>query len=245
MSSYFSLAHSYDALTSNISYEKRCEYFDGLIKKFGGRNGGVLLDLGCGTGTLCEEFAKRGYDCIGVDNSPEMLTEAVSNRRGDILYVCQDMRELCLCGCVDITVCALDGFNHLLTEKDLKKCFEKVSRYTNVGGLLIFDVNTVYKHEKILADNSFVYDMDDVYCVWSSTLLENSTVEICVDVFEREDGAYYRSSETFCERAYSVQTLDKLLSESGFEVLAHYDWDTENPPREDSEKIIFVSKKVN
>lgn len=244
MSSYFSLAQSYNLLTGNISYEKRCEYFDGLIKKYSSLKGKNLLDLGCGTGTLSEELAKLGYNCIGLDNSEEMLAEAASNREHDIFYICQDMREIELLNPVDITICALDGINHLLTEADLKKCFDGVSRYTNIGGLFIFDVNTAYKHEKILANNSFVYDLDDVYCVWSSTLLENSTVELCIDVFERKDDAYFRSSESFCERAYSGEALDRLLEESGFEVLEHFDWDSENPPKEDSEKIIFVAKKV-
>ncbi|OWK34849.1 class I SAM-dependent methyltransferase [Fimbriiglobus ruber] len=40
---------------------------------------GRLIDLGCGTGRLCIHFARRGYDCTGVDLSPEMLAQAREN----------------------------------------------------------------------------------------------------------------------------------------------------------------------
>lgn len=40
---------------------------------------GRLLDLGCGTGRLCVHFARKGYDCVGVDLSPEMLAKAREN----------------------------------------------------------------------------------------------------------------------------------------------------------------------
>ncbi|HVK19112.1 MAG TPA: class I SAM-dependent methyltransferase [Fimbriiglobus sp.] len=40
---------------------------------------GWLIDLGCGTGRLCVHFARLGYDCVGVDLSDEMLTQARAN----------------------------------------------------------------------------------------------------------------------------------------------------------------------
>jgi SAM-dependent methyltransferase len=42
---------------------------------------GRLLDLGCGTGRLCVHFAARGYECVGVDLSDEMLAKAADNAR--------------------------------------------------------------------------------------------------------------------------------------------------------------------
>ena len=40
---------------------------------------GRLLDLGCGTGRLCVHFAAKGYECVGVDLSEEMLAQAKDN----------------------------------------------------------------------------------------------------------------------------------------------------------------------
>src|SRR5690349_11804396 len=40
---------------------------------------GHLIDLGCGTGRLCVHFARKGFDCVGVDLSDEMLAKAKEN----------------------------------------------------------------------------------------------------------------------------------------------------------------------
>ena len=54
---------------------------------------GIVLDLGCGTGSMTELLAEQGYDMIGVDNSEEMLDLAMEKRAAsgqDILYLLQD-----------------------------------------------------------------------------------------------------------------------------------------------------------
>ena len=43
------------------------------------RTPGRLLDLGCGTGRLCLRFARAGFECVGADLSPEMLSRAAEN----------------------------------------------------------------------------------------------------------------------------------------------------------------------
>ena len=76
MSSYESFAAFYDELTTNVDYETRGAYLWQILQNEGKRSG-LLLDLACGTGTLCEYFSARGYDVIGVDASEEMLAEAM------------------------------------------------------------------------------------------------------------------------------------------------------------------------
>ena len=158
---------------------KECLFFfvpwykniDKIVDKFGGKKG-VLLDLGCGTGSLTECFCKLGYDCLGIDISQEMLTVALDKKIDNdlpIQYLHQDMRKLKLFGGLDVTVCALDALNHLSSLDDILKTFKSVSKFTNPDGLFIFDMNTIYKHKNILSDNTFAYDMDEVYCVWQNT----------------------------------------------------------------------------
>ena len=122
MSGYSVFARYYDSLTANIDYEKRAEYFHRIIKLFKKTEGNILLDLACGTGSIAEEMAKKGYDVIGVDNSDEMLGIALNKKFEKLLniqYLCQDMRRLDLYGSIDITVCALDSINHLKRLSDV------------------------------------------------------------------------------------------------------------------------------
>lgn len=247
-SSYQYFAQYYDCLTGNIDYNKRAVYFDMLIKKFGGRSGGILLDLACGTGSLSEEFSKMGYDVIGVDNSADMLNEALDKKFDsglNIQYLCQDMRNLDMFGTIDITICALDSLNHLESLDDIRRTFEKVSLFAEPNGLFIFDMNTVYKHKEILGDNVFVYETDDVYCVWENNYTKkNNEVFINLEFFERDGEVYHRYSENFSEIAYDIEILDKLLCDAGFEILAHYNEDSTEPVNETTQRAIFVLRKV-
>lgn len=245
--SYSFFARYYDALTMNVSYDTIAKRYDELVTRFGGRKD-ILLDLGCGTGSLCECMARLGYDCIGIDNSEDMLNEAFDKKYDsglNIQYLCQDMTALDMFGTIDVTVSSLDCLNHLDSLDDVRKTFERVSLFAYPDGLFIFDMNTPYKHKYVLGDNVFVYDTDDVYCVWQNSYsIENNRVEIALDFFERDGDVYERQSEQFCELAYDDEVIKRLLSECGFELLAQYDDFSDNKVTEKTQRILYVAKKV-
>ena len=240
---YSSFAHVYDALTFNVEYEKRAEYIYSLLKKNGCEKG-ILLDLACGTGSLSSLIAKKGYDMILADSSPEMLGFA-RERLPEALVLCQDMTELDLYGTINGAVCSLDGINHLLKPADVKKAFSAVSLFTEKGGAFVFDVNTPYKHENVLGNNTFVYETDGVYLVWQNSYRRKSrTVDINLDIFTEENGVYIRNSESFAERAYNIDDICKWLIESGFSVTGVYDDMTFDPPKENSQRVYISAVKL-
>lgn len=242
---YGIFAQFYDTLTSNIDYAKRAQYFDSVVGKFGGKQGGILLDLACGTGSLSEQMDALGYDVIAVDNSMEMLGIAMEKKFDsgrNIQYLCQDMRELDMFGTIDVTVCALDSLNHLESFEDVKRVFEKVFLFCEPGGLFIFDINTEYKHKMILGDNTFIYDTDDVYCVWQNSC-ENSRVKIELDFFVPENGVYRRYEESFSENAYPLNDVENVLEETGFEILMCCDGDSDKPVCETTQRAVFAVRK--
>lgn len=246
MTSYTKFAQYYDILTSNIDYKIHSQYYDNLIKHYGGKKG-ILLDLACGTGSLSEEMAKLGYDVIGVDYSQEMLSMAL-NKKFDsglpIQYLCQDMCELDMYGTIDVTICALDSLNHLEDIESVKRAIKRVSLFCEMDGLFIFDMNTPYKHQNILADNTYVYDTENVYCIWENEVKNDNIVEISLTFFEKENNEYKRFDEVFCERAYSQNEIDRIINDCGFEILAHYDYFTEDEVKPNSERITYVARKV-
>jgi SAM-dependent methyltransferase len=250
MSSYYFFSKYYDILTQNISYKERADYFDRLIERHGGVKN-ILLDLACGTGSLSEEMSRRGYDVIGVDNSAEMLNVAMDKKLEsglDILYICQNMTELDLFGTVDVIICALDSLNHLPDINSVKKAIQKAALFCEQDGLFIFDVNMPYKHKNILGNNTYIYETDFVYCIWQNTynnINNDNRVDISLDFFEKQDnGLYKRYEEEFSEIAFDTCILDNILNEAGFDVLEHYNYDTFDAPQSDSEKIVYVARKV-
>ena len=113
------------------------------------------------------------------------------------------------------------------------------------SGVFLFDVNTLYKHREILANNTFVYDTEEVFCVWQNTLCEDDVVEIDLDFFELdEDGAYIRSSESFCEKAYPHEKIVEMLENAGFKLLACYGDMSFEAPKDDEQRAVYVAQKL-
>lgn len=244
---YAAFAEVYDRLTENVEYAKRAEYICSLLGLDGRKTEGLLLDLACGTGSLSLEFCRRGFEVIGVDNSPDMLSLAqkkLADEGLEALFVCQDMRELELHGQLDFALSALDSLNHITEKDDLHKVFERLSLHMKKGGIFVFDVNTQYKHEKVLADNAFVFEDDEIFCVWQNFYAGQGRVDIYLDIFlEEENGAYSRYSEEFSEQAYSDEILKECLYRAGFELISVFDELTFEPPHETSERLFYIARK--
>lgn len=251
MSSYGTFAQYYDKLTENVRYRERAAGLDGLIQKWQRPDmpERILLDLACGTGSLTEEFARLGWDVIGVDASAEMLSEALDKKYDSglpVQYLQQDMRRLDLYGTVAVTVCALDSLNHLPSAEALRQVMERVNLFSEAGALFLFDLNTEYKHRQILADNAFVYELSDAVCIWQNALEDTAPeypVTIRLDFFEQLDGnKYRRSSEEFTERIWQPDTVRTLLAETGFTLLAVLDGDRFAEPDGETQRLLYVAR---
>ena len=241
---YKSFASVYDRLTRDVEYEKRFLYITEIFEKFG-KSPSLVLDLACGTGEMTTIMAEHGYDMIGVDISPEMLDTA-ADKSGDlnILYLNQPMQELDLYGTVDAAICLLDGINYLEDTAELVETFSKVENFLNPGGIFIFDINTRYKLENVLAGNVFCGEDDDVFYTWENFYdPEEKICEFKLEFFITENGNIRRHTEYHYEKAFEVSEIKKALKKSGFELLAVYDDLSFEAPRRNSEKIFFVAQK--
>ena len=63
MEAYTGFAEVYDLFMDNIPYEEWGTYVKGLLKEYG-VDEGLVLELGCGTGTMTEILASAGYDTV-------------------------------------------------------------------------------------------------------------------------------------------------------------------------------------
>ncbi len=249
MASYGDFAYFYDNLTDNVDYEKRCSYIKGLLAE-NGVGEGILLDLACGTGTVSLLLSEMGYDVIGVDASEDMLSVAQEKKMesgADIIFLCQRMEELDLFGTINACVSTLDSINHVTDEETVKEIFRRVSLFMEDKGIFIFDVNTPYKHKEILGANTFVYDTDEVYCVWQNSTDESLLTTVNLDIFEKDEDdeeTYYRYSEEFTEKAYALEDIRKWLESVKFEVVGIYEEMTKDSVKADTQRAVFVAKKI-
>lgn len=210
----------------------------------------TVLDLGCGTGTLTELLARRGYVMIGVDNAEEMLQLAIEKREQsglDITYVLQDMRELELYSTVGAVVSVCDSLNYLLDEEDIVQTFERVNNYLYPQGIFIFDFNTVYKYQTVIGDATIAENREDCSFIWENYYHEDEEInEYDLTVFVAEGQApqrFRRFQEVHYQRGYRLSQMRALLERAGLEFLEALDADTHGEVRQESERIYVVARK--
>ena len=170
MEAYTGFAAVYDTFMDNIPYEEWAAYIRKRLVQYDIRDG-LLLDLGCGTGTLTEIMAQNGYDMIGVDVSEEMLEIAMDKRIAsghDILYLLQDMREFELYGTVRAVISVCDSLNYITEEEELCEVFRLVNNYLDPGGIFIFDFNTTYKYRELLGDRTIAESREECSFIWDN-----------------------------------------------------------------------------
>ena len=245
--SYGPLAGCYDQLTYDVDYPRWADYIE---KHFARRHipGRTVLDLACGTGSLTRELARRGYEMIGVDRSPEMLAQAAEKNRGvspiEPIFLCQSMEKLDLYGTIDACVCCLDSVNYVTDPKKLERAFARVRLFLMPGGLFLFDVNTPEKLEG-LDGQVFLDETEDTYCVWRAEWSRRGrTCSYFMDLFRREEsGLWRREEELHRERAYTVPELTAMLERAGFADIRTYAAFRFRPPAPGEQRIFFTARK--
>lgn len=247
MEAYTSFAAVYDTFMDNIPYEEWAEYLSRLLAEYEVTDG-IVLDLGCGTGTLTELMAARGFDMIGVDYSEEMLEIAMEKRAEsgrDILYLLQDMREFELYGTVRAVISICDSLNYITEEAELEEVFRLVNNYLDPEGVFIFDFNTVYKYREILGDQTIAESREDCSFIWDNYYYEEEQInEYELSLFLQEEGNLYRKYvETHYQKGYELETIKSLLEKSGMKFVTAYDAFTRNPPTKESERVYVIARE--
>lgn len=257
MEAYTDFAGVYDTFMDETPYEEWADYLIALIEQYGiskpcGSAGSLcgeeaaadeaarlasernlIVDLGCGTGSLTELLAAAGYDMIGIDSSPEMLqiagqkAERTADRAalmpaesaevqartdkpaGSVLYLLQDMRELELYSTAGTFVSVCDSLNYLLSEEDLLTTFRLVNNYLYPGGIFIFDFNTVYKYEEVIGDTTIAENREKCSFIWDNYYHPEEQInEYDLTIFVQEEHTeYYRKfTETHYQERLYIRT---------------------------------------
>lgn len=247
MEAYTSFARVYDTFMDNIPYEEWGKYLTALLKEYNVTDG-LVLDLGCGTGTMTELLASKGYDMIGVDYSEDMLEIAMEKREAsgyDILYLLQDMREFELYGTVRAVVSICDSVNYITEEEDLEEVFRLVNNYLDPKGVFIFDFKTLYNYQTILGDRTIAEKREECSFIWDNYYYEDEKInEYELTLFIQDEGDMYRKfEEIHYQKAYTLEEMIRLVKASGLEFVAAYDAFTKNAPDEKSERIYIVARE--
>ena len=245
MDAYKALAESYDRLTNDVDYAATVDFYEEILKREG-VSPRTCVDLACGTGSVTEILARRGYQVTGVDMSEEMLTVAASkvmDMEQLPMFSCQRLERLRLPRAVDMAVCALDSLDYILDPADCAEAIRRAYKALNPGGIFIFDVNTPEKL-RAMDGQVFLDEDDDVYCVWRGEFDEETNIcSYGMDLFQRQGAVWHRSFEEHREYAYSREQLTGFLKAAGFTHIEVYADRLFEAPRVGEQRIYFKARK--
>lgn len=249
MEAYTDFAQVYDELMDETPYEKWSHNITDVLEEYDIRDG-LVLELGCGTGSMTELLAAKGYDMIGVDASEEMLNIANDKRiesGHDILYLNQDMRTFELYGTVRAVVSVCDSLNYLLEDEDIIECFKLVNNYLDPKGIFFFDFNTRYKYENVIGDTVIAENREDCSFIWENFYDPEEMInEYDLTVFVKEDSEdiFRRFQEVHYQRGYTFEEMKGFIEKAGLVFIKAYDADTLGEVTAESERIYCVAQEL-
>lgn len=245
MDAYADFASVYDTFMDHTPYKEWCQYLVNLLKQYGICNE-LVLDMGCGTGTLTRMLEEAGYNMIGIDNSEEMLSIAIQNKddNSNILYLLQDMREFELYGTVKAVISVCDSINYLLEDKEVIQTFKLVNNYLDPGGIFIFDFNTVYKYETVIGDTTIAENRDTSSFIWENYYHDTKHInEYDLTIFVQVDTLYRKFTETHYQRGYTLDEMKTFIERAGLTFLQAVDADTHKEVTNKSERIYVIAQE--
>ncbi len=229
--------------------ERMAELLHPVLTRFGAEPR-TILDLACGEGTFAVVMAKKGFQVMGVDLSPQMLQfarERAEKENVNVEFLLHDMRSLPFEGRFDLVTCWYDSLNYLLELEDLEKTFAGVWLTLKKTGLFIFDMNTIYG----LAVNWQRYpcnvqqDTPQLFELHRSSYdFEKNIVTLRIAGFVKEERGWTRMDEEHKERGYSLEEIKQCLKKSGLKELACWGSLQEmSEPQPNNGRVWFVTQK--
>lgn len=242
---YKKFSNYYDLLTFDINYKQYKKNIVQILDQAGIKSGRIL-EIGCGTGNLTLELSQENFDILAFDNSMEMLNIAYPKLidRDNVNLIIQDMYKFPYDNFeFDAIISLLDVINYITDEEDLKTLFQGVFKGLKSKGAFIFDINSEHKLKTVLANNTYVYEKDDVFYTWENSL-EEDLVYFDLNFFVKENGLYTRFEEKQVERYYSIEFIKGLLENIGFIDIDFFDEDDGNGYKEGmTQRILFKAIK--
>ncbi len=214
MQPYHYLAQIYDVLQEEIDYQTWYHFFcDWTTQHHYKYN--HLLEVGAGTGNMTSHFIADGIKVTALEPAEAMLQELVvkfDRKKRLFNYFCGDINSFQTAQVYDATVGFLDVLNYI-AKNDLNNFFKRVAKLTKVGGVVYFDLSTVYKLENIIGDNTFAESFADFAYIWQNQYdIAQRILDFELTIFtETKSGYYQKYCETHRQYAHTIDEIKAAL----------------------------------
>jgi len=181
-----------------------------------GVRGGLLVELGCGSGILAARLLRAGHRVIGVDVSPSMLRLARRAAPG-ARFVCASLHDVALPAC-DAVLAIGEGLAYVPARgraPSLSRLFARVARSLRPGGLFAFDLIVRDARHPLDARG---FRRTEAWTVLSEVRDHGARLERRITTFRRVGTAYRRSDEVHVQRVVDEARVVEQLRAAGFRV---------------------------
>ncbi|MFJ5964797.1 class I SAM-dependent DNA methyltransferase [Bacillus sp. NPDC093026] len=240
---YQGFAGVYDELMTHAPYDKWVHWIQQHVER-----NAKIIDVGCGTGEIALRLAKNGHTVTGVDLSEEMLAcaqQKAQAHKQSIQFLHQDMRELTgFDQAFKVAVICCDSLNYLKNENDVKKTFKNMFQLLEEDGVLLFDVHTPYKMEKVFPGSTYADQDEEISYIWQSHQGDELYSVIHeLSFFVKDGDVYQRYDETHEQRTFTCEAYVAYLESTGFECIEVTADFTNEAPQESAERYFISAKK--
>jgi SAM-dependent methyltransferase len=246
--SYATLARYYDL--ENAEFTEDLDFWIELAET----HSGPILELGCGTGRVLLNLARRGHAVTGVDNSPEMLArlraklEAASERHlpAAPAIVQAGMEDFELPERFGLTLVPYNTFMHLQTQQAQLDALARIRRHMRPGGTLALDVVNAAEayaaqEQALTLERSFM-DGERTVQQFASIALDRAGQTARVTwIYDSTgpDGSVQRTIVPLTLRYCFAAEMGLLLAHSGFSLTQLFG-DYDRSPYEDGASRMLV-----
>jgi SAM-dependent methyltransferase len=221
---------------------------DRALAMLGARGGERVLDMACGTGRHSHELARRGFEVVGVDISPDLLAIAEADAEAESLsasFLAADLRELEFDQEFDLVLNLNDGaIGYFETEEENHRTFEVIAAALRPGGGNLLQLPNVLYAEAHLPQKTWIAGEGMVELIdhrWDARTryLEGATMPILVgETFEGVAPIPFR------QRLYSVEEMTEIYASVGMEFAGAFRGTGKpRPPKDSQFEVFFAGRK--
>ncbi len=246
-SNWYNKVWSLDA--KNYSWVENTEHeVDFIIKALSLKGTERILDLACGFGRHALEFARRGYEVVGIDITKAFIEDAKNEAKREHLsaqFICSDIREISFENEFDVVLNLADGaIGYLENERENLKIFDVIAKALKPGGMHMMDIVSAD-----YADNHFPCQLWDAGERGISLSRFEWDRDSCIMIYGQVDTLYDTPlkkpilEEGCPTRLYHELEIENIMGSRGMHVLHTYSDYNGAPASCNALQLMVVSQK--
>ena len=183
----------------------------------------TILELAAGTGRLAIPLIKEGVNYTGLELSKKYTQYANLKFESLNPIIAGDMRKFNFNQSYDIIFIGFNSFLHLLTEKDVVKCFKSIQKHMHSNSRLYIDVfmpspSFLYRSPSSKVTVLEFFDSQKKCLSTIEEKIDYNTLNEIVSVnwkYKNDKNIYYKQFD-FQMKIYYPDTIHRLLEDNGF-----------------------------